>query len=79
MCDGAVGGLSFRMGRPAVRVMVGLGLALREHARYHDVDHAAILGVDAAEGVQQACLVHDLEHQPVVDHQDVGIGHEELE
>ncbi len=77
--DGAVGGLSFCMGRPAVRVMVGLGFALREHARNHDVDYAAILGVDAAEGVQQACLVHDLVHQPVVDHEDAGIGHEELE
>ena len=77
--DGAVCGLSFCMGRPAVRVMVGLGFALREHARNHDVDHAAILSMDAAESVQQACLVHDFVHQPVVDHEDAGIGHEELE
>ena len=77
--DGAVGGLSFCMGRPAVRVMVRLGFAFREHARNYDVDYAAILSMDAAEGVQQACFVHDFVHQPVVDHEDVGIGHEELE
>ncbi len=77
--DGAVCGLGFCMGRPAVRVMVGLGLALGEHARHYDVDHAAILGVHAAERVQQPGLVHDLVHQPVVDHEHVGIGHEELE
>ena len=35
--------------------------------------------MDAAERVQQSGLMHDLEHQPVVDHEHVGIGHEEFE
>ena len=77
--NGAMCGLSLRVGGAAVRVIVRRGLALGDHACHDDVDHAAILRVDAAERVQQAGLVHDLEHQAIVDHQDVGVGHEELE
>ena len=54
MCDGngAVRGLSLCVRRTAVRVKVRRGLALGDHPRHHDVDHAAILRVHAAERVQ---------------------------
>ena len=30
-------------------------------------------------GVERGGLLHDLEHEAVLDHEDVGVGHEELE
>ncbi len=77
--NGAMGGLCFRMRGTAVRVEVRRGLALGDHARHDDVDHAAIFRVHAAERMELAGLVHHLEHQRIVDHQHVGIGHEKLE
>jgi len=77
--DGAMGGFRFRVGGAAVRMIVRRGLALGDHARDHDVDHAAILRVHTAKRIHLAGFMHDLEHQPVVDHEHVGVGHEELE
>ena len=63
-----------------VRVKVGRGLALGDSARYDDVDDAAVLGVHAAERVQSSpALCMTLNISAIVDHQHVGVGHEELE
>ncbi len=77
--DGAMGGLRFRMRRTAVCVEVRCRLALGDHPRHDDIDHTAILRVHAAERMELAGLMHHFEHQRIVDHQHVGIGHEKLE
>ena len=57
----------------------GLGVAGGEGLGYDDVDGSAVFGVDEDEGAEGGGLLHDLEHEAVVDHEDVGVGHEELE
>ena len=39
----------------------------------------AIFGVDEHEGVERGGALHDLEHEAILNHEDVGVGHEELE
>ncbi len=77
--DGAVGGFGFGEGGAAEGVEVRRGLAFGDHLGDDDVDGRAVFGVDAAEGVERGGPLHYAEHEAVVDHQDVRVGHEELE
>ena len=55
------------------------GFAFREHLRDDNIDGAAVLGMDAAECVELGGLLHHAEHELIVNHEHVRVGHEELE
>ena len=77
--DGAVGGFGFGFGGAGEGVEVGCGFAAGKGLGYGDVDLVAVFGVDEDQGVERGGLLHDLEHEAVPNHEDVGVGHEELE
>ena len=64
---------------PRERVIDGRGFALGQRLLHDHVDHRAVLGVHADERAVLRRLPQRLEDRGVVDHQHVGIGHEELE
>ncbi len=77
--DGAVHGFGFGARRTGEGVIDGRGLTLGEGASDDDVDDAAVFGVHADERAVLGGLGEGLEDGGVVHHEDVGIGHEELE
>ena len=77
--DGAVHGLGLGARRARERVIDGRGLSLGQRARDDHVDHAAVFGVHADQRAVLGGLRERLENGGVVHHQDVGIGHEQLE
>ena len=77
--DGAMHRLGLGARRPRERVIDGRGLALGQRLLHDDVDDRAVLGVHADQRAVLRRLLHGLEDGGVVDHQHVGIGHEELE
>jgi hypothetical protein len=54
-------------------------VALGEGLLDEDVDGDAVLGVHADERADLAGALHGAEDLPVVDEEDAGVGHEELE
>ena len=77
--DGAVHGFGFGARRTRERVVDGRGLAFGEGAGDDHVDDAAVFGVHADERAVLRGLREGLEDGGIVHHEDVGIGHEELE
>ncbi len=77
--DRPVRGLGLSLRRAGERMEVRRGLALGQSLRDDHIDRGAVLRVDQAKRAQRGGLLHHLEHQPVVDHQHAGVGHEELE
>ena len=77
--DGAMHGFGFGSRGARERVVDGRGLALGQRLLHDDVDDGAILSVHADQRAVLGRLAHGLEDGGVVDHQHVGIGHEELE
>ena len=69
--------LSLRRARE--RMEVRRSLALGDHLRDHDINGAAVLCMNQAQPVELSRLLHHAEHQLVIDHQHIRIGHEELE
>jgi hypothetical protein len=72
-------GLGLCHHRPGERVIERAGTARSQRLLHDDVDHSAILGVDADQRAQFGSPLHELEDGGIVDHQDIGIGHEDLE
>ena len=76
--DRAVRRLALGLGRPGERVVLRLGLALRERLLHEHVDRVAVLGVHHHERARLGRDLHRLEERLVVDHQRALVGHEEL-
>ena len=77
--DDPVGRLALHQGGPGQHVPLGARIAGGERLLHQHVDDVAVLGVDLHHPAVRADLTHRLEDRPVVDHQQVGIGGEELE
>ena len=77
--NGAMHGFRLGLRGPGERVIDGRGLALGKRLPHDDIDYRPVLRVHADQRAVLCCLAHRLEDGCVVDHQHVGIGHEELE
>ncbi len=64
---------------PGERVIDGRLLAFGEGLLHDDVDDRAVFGVHADERAVLRGLLHGFEDGGVIDHEHVGVGHEELE
>src|SRR5207253_9937943 len=69
----------FGSGGASERVILGCAFAFGEGALHEHIDGAAIFRVHADETIVLGGLPHGLEDGGVIEHEDAGIGHEELE
>ncbi len=74
-----MGGLRFRARGTRQRVVLRLGLSLRERPLHENVDDPAVLGVHADRAAVLPRAEESAEDRRVVEHEDAGVGHEELE
>ena len=77
--DGAMHGFSLGLRGPREGVVDGRGLSLGQRLLHDDIDDRAIFGMHANQRAVLGGLAHGLEDSGVVDHERIGIGHEELE
>ncbi len=77
--DGAMHRFGFGDGGAGERVIDGRGLAFGQRFRDDHVDHAAVFGVHADQRAVLRGARERFENGRVIHHQDVRIGHEQLE
>ena len=77
--DGPPGGLPFHGGRAGEPVVDGIALALGQVALDQDVDGPAVLGVHHDQPAVLRGAAQGSEYRRVVEHEDAGVGHEQLE
>ena len=77
--DGAVDGLSLGARGTGKRVVDGRLLAFGQGLLHDHINYGPVFGMHADERAVFRGLLHGLEDGGVIDHEHVGIGHEELE
>ena len=77
--DGPGGGFGFRRGRASQGMVFGSGLAFSQGLLDDHVDGAAIFRMHADHGSGLGGSAHGLENAGIVQHEDAGISHEQLE
>src|SRR6266568_3436183 len=77
--DGAGGGFCLGGGGTSERVIFGGAFSFGERLLDDHVDGAAVFRVHADEAIVLRGLAHGLEDGGVIEHENAGIGHEELE
>ncbi len=77
--NGAGSGFRFGGSRARERVILGRAFSFGERLLDDDVDGAAVFRMHADEAVVLGRLAHGLEDRSVIEHENAGIGHEELE
>ena len=77
--NGAVRGFSLRACRPGERVILRRGVPLGQRLPDEHVDDTAIFGVHADRAAVLARALQRAEDRGVIQHEDAGVGHEQLE
>src|SRR5439155_15633177 len=75
----STGGLPLHRGGPREAVVDGISLSLRQVAFHEDVDGAPVLRVHHDQAAVLCGAAHRLKDCRIVEHEDPGVGHEELE